>query len=635
MLNSPKSQLLGAEPVMLARATHRAKRLGDMLLDRGAVTPGDLAKALHMQRFEEAHLGEILVSMGAVNKNTLWDTLAEQNNVPRAPVLISKPKDNLTELASHQDLFRLSFAPFAKDRDHISIAFSDPETREEIERYFWAQDLIPHLYLSDRTSIQTQIARLKSTELIDSAETACPAHQSCRGIELRLALAISVVTILTFLSLSFFLGYFAEILIAFGALVFFALSSLKFASLVAYLPKSPEDTARRSTRKLEKVTLMVPLFKESQIAKRLIPRLQKISYPSELLEIFLICEEGDFETIDAVSASNLPINFHKISVPKGSCQTKPRALNYALPFASGSIIAIYDAEDAPEADQVFKAVRHLQTADLRVCCVQARLDFYNETRNWLTRCFTLEYAILFRVFLRGLQRLDLPIPLGGTSMFIRREALEEIGSWDAHNVTEDADLGMRLYRAGYRVECLDSTTFEEANFRLLPWIKQRSRWLKGFFLTWASHMRNPVALLENMGWSPFLALNLLFLATFTGYLLLPIFLPLWALYLGFVAPEALGIPQSYAAILFLLLIFGEPYYLVAGMLATKDKRLRKLRLFLPSLIFYWPLASIAAYKALYEALFHPFYWDKTEHGLDDETHHPRINALTNQAKPKI
>ena len=173
-------------------------------------------------------------------------------------------------------------------------------------------------------------------------------------------------------------------------------------------------------------------------------------------------------------------------MPADALKTKPRAMNYALPFCRGDIVGVYDAEDRPDPGQIRAVVQHLQAAPPEVACVQGYLDFYNSADNWLSRCFTLEYAIWFRVVLLGVQRLGLPIPLGGTSVFFRRGVLEQIGAWDAHNVTEDADLGMRLARFGYRCEMIASTTWEEANCRVGPWIRQRSRWLKGYALTWAT-----------------------------------------------------------------------------------------------------------------------------------------------------
>ena len=244
---------------------------------------------------------------------------------------------------------------------------------------------------------------------------------------------------------------------------------------------------------------MIPLFKKQEIAGRLLERLKALEYPHELLDILLVLEEDDDTTLTALQNTVLPDWIRSIRVPRGIIQTKPRALNYALDFCRGSIIGVYDAEDAPAPDQIRKMVLQFSTSDPKTVFLQGVLDFHNADSNWLAQCFTVEYAAWFRVILSGLSNLNLAIPLGGTTLFFRRDALEHLGGWDAHNVTEDADLGIRLARHGYQTELLASTTQEEANARMWPWIKQRSRWLKGYAVTYGVHMRNPAALWRDLG----------------------------------------------------------------------------------------------------------------------------------------
>ena len=236
--------------------------------------------------------------------------------------------------------------------------------------------------------------------------------------------------------------------------------------------------------------------------------------------------------------------------------------------------------------------------------------------------------MLFRVILQGLQRLDLPIPLGGTSMYIRRDALTKWGQWDAHNVTEDADLGMRLYRKGFRVECLDSTTYEEANYKFRSWVKQRSRWLKGFVMTWITHIRTPVQTYKDMGFLAFLAFNFLMLGTVVTYLMIPLLLPYWLLSMGIIPPVFGTLPYGVLPFMIIVLAIGEPLLIVVGFYATRTDKHRPLRLTLFTMFLYWPLASLAAYKAAYELITAPVYWDKTEHGLNDDSFGAEIDDLT-------
>ncbi|MEZ5913011.1 MAG: glycosyltransferase [Paracoccaceae bacterium] len=294
-----------------------------------------------------------------------------------------------------------------------------------------------------------------------------------------------------------------------------------------------ESTTGTVVARLPVVSLIVPLFHERDIAARLVRRLERLDYPREFLDIVLVVEAEDDSTRRALAGAQLPGWMRVLTAPPGSLKTKPRAMNVALDFCRGSIIGIYDAEDAPAPDQIARVVQRFHERDERVACLQGVLDFYNPRTNWLSRCFTMEYAAWFRVVLPGLERLGLAFPLGGTTLFFRREALEALGGWDAHNVTEDADLGIRLARHGYRAEFLDSVTEEEANCRAMPWIRQRSRWLKGYMMTWAVHSRRPLRLWRELGTWKFLGFQVMFLGTISQYLLAPVLWSLWLWPLGY------------------------------------------------------------------------------------------------------
>ncbi len=246
-------------------------------------------------------------------------------------------------------------------------------------------------------------------------------------------------------------------------------------------------------------SVLVPLFRETSVLGQLLDALTALDYPRHLLDIKLILEETDTIMQRAVAGLRLPPEFEVIVVPSGKPQTKPRALNYAFQFCRGELLTIYDAEDIPEHDQLRKAAECFALSAPDVACLQAQLTFYNPDENWLTRQFTLEYASLFGILLPVLANHRLPLLLGGTSNHFRSAALQAAGGWDPYNVTEDADLGLRLARLGYDCATLDSFTHEEANTRLLNWMKQRARWLKGFLATWFVHMREPLAFLREVG----------------------------------------------------------------------------------------------------------------------------------------
>ncbi|MDQ7777169.1 MAG: glycosyltransferase family 2 protein [Paracoccus aminovorans] len=247
------------------------------------------------------------------------------------------------------------------------------------------------------------------------------------------------------------------------------------------------------------------------------------------------------------------------------------------------------------------------------------LDYYNPRTNWLARAFTIEYASWFRGTLAGAAALDLVVPLGGTTLFFRRDKLEEVGAWDAWNVTEDADLGVRLTRRGYRTEMLDTVTHEEANCRLLPWVKQRSRWLKGFAMTWGVHMRDPLGLWRDLGTRRFLGLQVQLFASLSQYLLAPVLWSFWLLSLGLPHPMR-GVLSGMLggnaiAILFTLFVCSELLNIAIGLWAVRGRQHRHLLPWVPTLHLYFPLGCLAAWKAIYEVVAKPFYWDKTQHGI--------------------
>jgi glycosyltransferase XagB len=352
-----------------------------------------------------------------------------------------------------------------------------------------------------------------------------------------------------------------------------------------------------------------------EIAGRLVERLARLDYPADRLDVCLAVEADDRTTREALARAALPPWMRQIVVPPGTVRTKPRALNYALDFCRGSIVGIYDAEDAPAPDQLRRVVRRFRESPPEVACLQGVLDFYNARTNWLSRCFAIDYATWFRIVLPGIARLGFVIPLGGTTLFFRRAALERLGGWDAHNVTEDADLGLRLARHGYRCELIDSVTEEEANCRAIPWIRQRSRWLKGYAMTWISHMRRRGSSCATSGPGSSWACRSCFSARSRPTssrrssgasgsspsacrTRSPTLVPWWlfvALGTAFLVTELVNV--------------------AAGAFAVSSAKHRWLIPWVPTMHFYHPLGAVASWKALIELVVRPFYWDKTAHGL--------------------
>jgi cellulose synthase/poly-beta-1,6-N-acetylglucosamine synthase-like glycosyltransferase len=316
--------------------------------------------------------------------------------------------------------------------------------------------------------------------------------------------------------------------------------------------------------------------------------------------------------------------FEVIIAPSGGPRTKPKALNAALPFVRGKFVAVFDAEDRPEPDQLRLALEAFVAGDEKLACVQARLTIDNTADSWLTRLFTAEYAGLFDVFLPGLAALRLPLPLGGSSNHFRTDVLRRIGAWDPHNVTEDADLGMRLARFGYQTAVIPSTTYEEAPGRLPAWLRQRTRWFKGWMQTWLVHTRSPRRLIHDLGWPGFAVFQLLVGGTVLAALVHGLFAARFAWRLatapgGEIAAVWLGFDAT-------MLLFGYGVSAALGIIGLYRRRLLGCAWALLLTPVYWLLLSIAAWRALFQLLRDPQRWEKTEHGL------ARTSRLADQAQ---
>jgi cellulose synthase/poly-beta-1,6-N-acetylglucosamine synthase-like glycosyltransferase len=398
---------------------------------------------------------------------------------------------------------------------------------------------------------------------------------------------------------------------ALGA-VFLAWTGLRLFGLFS------ERFVRRQPRafaddRLPVYTIIVALYREAAQVKDLVAALRRLDYPAEKLDIKLVLEPDDDETREAVERVRPGPFFEVIIAPKGGPRTKPKALNAALPFARGAFVAVYDAEDRPEPDQLRVALEAFVAADERLACVQARLTIDNAADSWLTRLFTAEYAGLFDVFLPGLSAWRLPLPLGGSSNHFRTAVLRQVGAWDPYNVTEDADLGMRLARFGYRAAVIPSTTYEEAPARYGVWLRQRTRWLKGWVQTWLVHMRAPRRAMRELGTHGFLVFQLLVGGTVMAALVHSLFVAqlLWGLASVQLGGEAGPNWRLHVAIL----LAGYLISAALGLIGLKRRRLLGCAWALLLIPLYWLLLSVAAWRALTQLVLDPYRWEKTEHGL--------------------
>lgn len=408
-----------------------------------------------------------------------------------------------------------------------------------------------------------------------------------------------------------------------AAVLFFSVSALRFvaAARVRRHPTVP-PAARAADDTLPVYTVFVPLRREAELVGDIARALLRLDWPRDKLDVQLLLEEGDAATIAAARRAVVGTPFEIVIVPAGYPRTKPRALAFALPLARGEFVAVFDAEDRPHPEQLRQAWEVFRRGPADIACVQAALVIDNEADGWLPLLFAIEYAALFDGLLPTLAALGMPVPLGGTSNHFRRRALDKIGGWDCYNVTEDADVGIRIARFGYRTAVIDVPTREDAPERAAVWSRQRSRWFKGWLQTWLVHTRNPLRLCRDVGLAGALGFMLTSAGTIVSALIYPIYLA--TVLMALARPLACwGHGNSLQAAALGIYLFN----LLAGYMAMALLSFRALRrrgrmavargiAFLP---FYWLLISVAAYRAVLELALRPHYWAKTPH----RRHRPR------------
>ena len=376
---------------------------------------------------------------------------------------------------------------------------------------------------------------------------------------------------------------------------------------VATAPGARQQRANGPAQPLSPVyTVLVPLYREAAAVPGLARAMNRLDWPRERLDLILLLESGDTETIETVAAETWPSGTRTLILPPGAPQTKPRALNYGLAHARGAITCVYDAEDRPHPKQLRAAHKAFISGQADLACVQAPLAAHNARESWLANQWAIEYAVQFGLLLTAQSRLRLPLLLGGTSNHFPTELLRRVNGWDAWNVTEDADLGVRLARLGLRSAMISPPTFEEAPESLRIWIAQRSRWLKGFWQTWLVLMRDVTGARRAIGTLGFLSLQISLLGTCLAALA---HAPLAAFFL-YTALTDLALSKTGLA----LVLAGYGINALAVLAAPGPKGLRRW-LGVLTLPFYWPLHTLAAIRALYGWVRSPHFWAKTPHGL--------------------
>ena len=602
--------------------------LGEILCTSGHVTDTQLSQALAIQRKNGSRLGDILIANGAIGYYDLYQAVARHHGLPFVNLLSERPNTHL--LANGippETLLARQVMPWKRDKaGNIIVAVTEcnDDTVAWCRKQFGAD-------VTFAITSPFDIRRTVEQEFGDKLETASrlTLWQRFPHISARITLLARQkqfaygITLVALALTALFPLYMALAFIVFCHLTYAATMLFKcliFAKGTAPIAPEhwPEKLEALDERSLPIYTILIPMYREAASLPGMLDAMRRMDYPASKLDIKLVLEADDRETLNAAYQLKPHYHFDIIRVPPHAPRTKPKACNYALRYARGELVTIFDADDRPDPKQLKKAVVAFRSLPKDVVCLQARLNYYNANDNLLTRFFSLEYTTLFHFMLYGLERLGIPLPLGGTSNHIALARLKELGEWDPYNVTEDADLGTRLAARGAKTRMLDSYTMEEAPNQIMPWIKQRSRWIKGFMQTWLVHMRHPRALYRSLGVRGFIGFQFFIgLSCFT-FLTAPI---VWALSLLWIASMVSW--HHFAFPLWLMwftgfnLVLNITTHWYLALYSALHYRKYKTPMAIAALLYplYLLLHSIASYKALWQLFVKPHFWEKTTHGL--------------------
>lgn len=551
-------------------------------------------------------------------------------------------------LATGKDLgftigsFPIEFAEREFGFSKINVSRASMEIGMQAVKHKFRAKKIYNIRPVDKSKINSGVAykgkRFTTHTHLDHSETALVTFTDSQKVFFASVISIIIAglvivpfaTLTTILALITFI-YFTDVIFTLSVLV----KSLNFPP---ELVETKESIDALNDKNLPVYTILCPLYKESEVLPDFIESMQELNWPKDKLEVLLLLEENDKETIDVAQKTDLPKYIKIVIVPDSFPKTKPKACNYGLHHATGEYVVVYDAEDKPDPDQLKKAYLAFNRLGAKYFCVQSKLNYFNPKQNLLTRLFTAEYSLWFDITLPGLQSIDSVIPLGGTSNHFRTVNLIEINAWDPFNVTEDCDLGIRLFRRGYKTAIIDSVTYEEANSQVKNWIRQRSRWIKGYFQTYLVHMRNPLELLIAHG--PHALLFQLIIGMRITFLLINPFL--WVTTIAYFTLRAYvgpAIESLFPPLVFYMasfaLVVGNFTYIYNYMIGLAKRGSWELVKFVFLVPIYWVLMSIAAVMALYQLITNPHYWEKTNHGLNKgkKNNEPK-KVITKSFKPE-
>ncbi|PPF79227.1 family 2 glycosyl transferase [Subtercola sp. Z020] len=629
-----------------------SRRIGDILVDEGLVSDDELQDALARQAREGGLLGRQLILSGAVTRREMYEALAVQWDAPLVDLVENPPQAGLFATEDPEQYIEAGWVPWKREGNGAVIATTVPPTEEVI---YAAREMLGVRSIRVRTTtdwdLNQAVEAACRTRLLFGASDALATESSDESAKagLRRWQIVTPGVIVAIIVAFCFVNLTATLIFVLTAANLIFLMNIAFKAVAGFrAPFNVRDKERWATEvSLERVrrglrplparipdnelpvyTILIPAYKEANIISKLLVNIGAIDYPKAKLEVMVLLEADDDETIAAVRTMRPPEYVRMVIVPPGGPQTKPRACNYGLSFARGEFVVIYDAEDRPNPSQLRDTVaafrqdeferRYVDPNQKKLVCLQGALVYFNADYNVLTRLFAVEYAHWFDSMLPGLDQSHLPIPLGGTSNHFDTAVLRQLGAWDPYNVTEDADLGLRVAAHGYRVGVVEASTGEEACAEVGAWIRQRTRWIKGYIMTAAVNTRHPVRWFRVNGPLGALSLFALILGTPLAFLLYPlvlgftIFTYLGVQFIGLDLPEWLIVAGTTN------MLFSNGLMIVVSGLAAWKRYNWRVAMFALLNPAYWILHSISAWRAAWQIVFSPHHWEKTPHGLTED-----------------
>ncbi|MBW4077753.1 MAG: glycosyltransferase [Acidobacteria bacterium] len=639
-MNSQRNEPIPDAPLLAATSISQRSEKGLLksLKKAGVITKEQRDQVLSIQAIEGGWIGRILLDYGFCSRLELYRQWAVVLDMDFVDLISEPPDDHLFNELNPAVMLDERWVPWhfseTAGDSTLLVAVSDPDTQIPASALATlGAHRVKYVFTTDwdilkavSTAAGHKMAHHAAENLAETQPHLSASH-GMSGLQ-KSALAMIALSMVSLMLWNHFVGL--DLLLTILN-VYFDLSiitKLLFSVVGGRQVRLQEEhrlqkiiegggTIKRrvDAAHLPRYTVLIPCYREANIIPQILKNMEQLDYPRSKLQVLLLLEEDDVESLEAAKATRTSDFMRIVVVPDGLPRTKARACNVGLSLATGEFLVIYDAEDRPEPGQLRDVIDRFDELGHDYVCLQARLNYFNAKQNFLTRMFTLEYSLWFDYLLLGVEKLNLPMPLGGTSNHFRTDALRTLGGWDPYNVTEDADLGIRSMALGYRIGAIESTTWEEACPEVRAWIRQRTRWIKGYMITATVHSRHLASLRRTTGWRGIASMVLFIGGTPATFLINPIVLA-WGAYGVFGFPlHNFHLSGPVTAFNTFSLIFGNTTMIILSLMSVRRRKQWSLAGYAIFNPVFWLLHSVAAWRALWQMLRTPSEWEKTPHGL--------------------